>query len=655
MRVNEVSVEKRRNENGGWGGGEIPKKTRRQAGIVRRDSQMQKSLGRFALVGGEQANHSAPAVSPSPSEVLGATSTGVRTAMSPLRAKQICDHDNIDVNYVYTEVDFAIGSQFIRHALYDCEPVADLQGNNVALQNSSPARIKRRYVACGVSVQEEMAGALTYPVASRRNEAVPRSSRDHAASLRWKWRLREQDSDGVAISLKEIQKVVDRLWAAVVERLDYLPPSKTNRVQPPAESLPISVSGNRDEQCSWSVDFLGDLPFPTSLHSSFHHHRLSRTQGETGSNPGRATPRFSNVGIVSADAAGRRVFSAGISRFPCPCIPTLLHSQLISPSSALKTSLPEPSRPSPADTGTLALPVERKNNCVLASNHLKSVWKALTTGCTRSDKYTEVIWLTRSLIGCAGKLTTGLVCQLGQSLITTVICKSVSGDIWAALNTEVMRADEGEERSGIKGRVKREIPPPKKKPRLSAALSGTIPTCDNPGVIWPEKEYRILCYLAWDKFVESPNEQLGADRAHKGCGVTVLVETFRIRVIIWHQAKLHSVMYTRASVDSPLAVAWIWSHCTAPYSKEALPRSPGVIRGNSRRRKEMEVYGIFGLLPTSRSREPVRCEARRVRCGAGIKGRGGNGRSRRKPSGTIPTAKNRERPRGGSDPVRLGP
>ncbi|KAJ8868666.1 hypothetical protein PR048_030205 [Dryococelus australis] len=35
----------------------------------------------------------------------------------------------IDVKHMYTEVDFSIGSQFIRHALDDSEPIADLQGN----------------------------------------------------------------------------------------------------------------------------------------------------------------------------------------------------------------------------------------------------------------------------------------------------------------------------------------------------------------------------------------------------------------------------------------------------------------------------------------------------------------------------------------------
>ncbi|KAJ8889971.1 hypothetical protein PR048_009476 [Dryococelus australis] len=44
-------------------------------------------------------------------------------------------------------------------------------------------------------------------------------------------------------------------------------PTKANRVQSPAGSLRIFVSGNRAERCHWSVDFLGDLPFPPPFHS----------------------------------------------------------------------------------------------------------------------------------------------------------------------------------------------------------------------------------------------------------------------------------------------------------------------------------------------------------------------------------------------------
>ncbi|KAJ8886296.1 hypothetical protein PR048_012507 [Dryococelus australis] len=49
-------------------------------------------------------------------------------------------------------------------------------------------------------------------------------------------------------------------------------------------------------------------------------------------------PGFSHVGIVPDNAAGRRVFSV-LSRFPQPCIPALLRTHLVSPSSALETSI----------------------------------------------------------------------------------------------------------------------------------------------------------------------------------------------------------------------------------------------------------------------------------------------------------------------------
>ncbi|KAJ8875393.1 hypothetical protein PR048_023288 [Dryococelus australis] len=58
----------------------------------------------------------------------------------------------------------------------------------------------------------------------------------------------------------------------------------------------------------------------------------------SGFNPRAGHSGFSHVGIVPDDFAGRWIFS-GISRFPRPCIPALLHSHFTSPSSALKISL----------------------------------------------------------------------------------------------------------------------------------------------------------------------------------------------------------------------------------------------------------------------------------------------------------------------------
>ncbi|KAJ8873542.1 hypothetical protein PR048_024360 [Dryococelus australis] len=52
---------------------------------------------------------------------------------------------------------------------------------------------------------------------------------------------------------------------------------------------------------------------------------LASNQDKQGSIPGRVAPGFSHVGVVPDDGAGWWVFS-GISRFPRPFIPTLLHS-----------------------------------------------------------------------------------------------------------------------------------------------------------------------------------------------------------------------------------------------------------------------------------------------------------------------------------------
>ncbi|KAJ8869375.1 hypothetical protein PR048_030951 [Dryococelus australis] len=62
------------------------------------------------------------------------------------------------------------------------------------------------------------------------------------------------------------------------------------------------------------------------------------TKANWGQFPARLSRRFLHVGIVPDDASGRRVFS-GISRFPCPFIPALLHTHLASPTSALRASM----------------------------------------------------------------------------------------------------------------------------------------------------------------------------------------------------------------------------------------------------------------------------------------------------------------------------
>ncbi|KAJ8887443.1 hypothetical protein PR048_013658 [Dryococelus australis] len=63
-------------------------------------------------------------------------------------------HGKIDVKHVYTEVDFVIGSQFMRHALDDSEPIADLQGNNYALRQTTVTDTKYIWTATGLSCCE---------------------------------------------------------------------------------------------------------------------------------------------------------------------------------------------------------------------------------------------------------------------------------------------------------------------------------------------------------------------------------------------------------------------------------------------------------------------------------------------------------------------
>ncbi|KAJ8897497.1 hypothetical protein PR048_002844 [Dryococelus australis] len=65
---------------------------------------------------------------------------------------------------------------------------------------------------------------------------------------------------------------------------------------------------------------------------------LASHQCEPGSIPGRVTPGFSRVGIVPDGAAGGQIIS-GISHFPHPFIPALLHTHLNHP---LRISRPRP-------------------------------------------------------------------------------------------------------------------------------------------------------------------------------------------------------------------------------------------------------------------------------------------------------------------------
>ncbi|KAJ8874427.1 hypothetical protein PR048_025276 [Dryococelus australis] len=79
---------------------------------------------------------------------------------------------------------------------------------------------------------------------------------------------------------------------------------------------------------------------------------LATLLSEPGSISSGIPPGFLHVGIVPDDFTGRPVFS-GISRFPCPCVPSLLYAQLASPSSALKMTALRAAQISPLDLYTI--------------------------------------------------------------------------------------------------------------------------------------------------------------------------------------------------------------------------------------------------------------------------------------------------------------
>ncbi|KAJ8872383.1 hypothetical protein PR048_025987 [Dryococelus australis] len=154
---------------------------------------------------------------------------------------------------------------------------------------------------------------------------------------------------------------------------------------------------------------------------------LASHQGELGSIPGQVTA-FSQVGIVTDDAVGRRVFS-GISRFPAPSF----RRRSIFTSITL--------------IGSEELDVKRRPNifAVVALFKIQNVRKLNPPNCGSDMSHR---------------------CRYGQHGIENGIGKW-SGEIWTALNSEYGAAPR------CKGGGKRETP---WKTRRPAALSGTSPT-----------------------------------------------------------------------------------------------------------------------------------------------------------------------------------
>ncbi|KAJ8871792.1 hypothetical protein PR048_028132 [Dryococelus australis] len=110
---------------------------------------------------------------------------------------------------------------------------------------------------------------------------------------------------------------------------------------PAAQVLPAvsRMPGNKDKRANCIARMKFDIH---SLYTTTKHLRRWGRR-EPDSIPGVVAPGFSHVGIVPGDATGLQVFS-GTSRFSCPSIPALFYTRLISPASALDTSMLRPSQ-----------------------------------------------------------------------------------------------------------------------------------------------------------------------------------------------------------------------------------------------------------------------------------------------------------------------
>ncbi|KAJ8878006.1 hypothetical protein PR048_022469 [Dryococelus australis] len=250
----------------------------------------------------------------SPIKTLGEKDTRLVSTSSPIREQNIAggtedirttsvvlrecvsaaEQDKIDVQHVYTEVTFAIGLQLIGNAQNDSEPIADLH------RNKHRVPYYQVWGNTGYSLgQQPMNTQLRLECARCCGEQSKERNRDK--SLR-----------------RTIQLSITCSGRGSLKLLSYLPSPIVKR------SENVEHDARQTRHLQLCLIHLVRL--------------LSSHQGEPSSMPGLVTPGFSQVGIVPDDAAGRRIISE-ISCFPRPCIPALLHSHLISASSALKTSL----------------------------------------------------------------------------------------------------------------------------------------------------------------------------------------------------------------------------------------------------------------------------------------------------------------------------
>ncbi|KAJ8869620.1 hypothetical protein PR048_028612 [Dryococelus australis] len=158
--------------------------------------------------------------------------------------------------------------------------------------------------------------------------------------------------------------------------------------------------------------------------------------GKPDSITGWVALRFSQVELMPGDAAGRR-FLTGSPISPRPCIPTLLHTHLTSPSSNLKTSMLRATQISTLHS--------RSPN--FASAHSNALFRMMDA-C--------------SMHGASPPDAPMAVAMAEYSL-------HLNSMIWAGLNSEVLRADEGDMEQRRNGRAG-EMGDPRENPPTSGIV-----------------------------------------------------------------------------------------------------------------------------------------------------------------------------------------
>ncbi|KAJ8886158.1 hypothetical protein PR048_012367 [Dryococelus australis] len=168
-------------------------------------------------------------------ELRGGTSKSLSEQMMSFRNKT-------DFSRLYTEVTFAIGSEFIRYTLDDSTPIANLQG------------YKKRIPYC--QMWNNTGGTA--------NEQTP----EEFFSPKYGCPSEESSThDRFCYPTSISGDLFGLLGTAGAERLACSPPTKANRVPSRPGQSQIFACGNRVGRCHWSAGFLGDLPFPQPLHS----------------------------------------------------------------------------------------------------------------------------------------------------------------------------------------------------------------------------------------------------------------------------------------------------------------------------------------------------------------------------------------------------